>query len=137
MRFIISTLFALALTSTAASAEGLLPTVPGLSLNTEVKAFRLIDAETNNLTIEPELEYQLSFLPVSLTVGSLITVYETNHASGDDFAVKNIWEDGYKPTIDLGVQYQFIENGQLYGETSWDFNTEDRGDIEVGVSFTF
>lgn len=134
MRFIISTLFALALTSTAASAGDL---VSGFSVSTEVKSFRLIDAETNNLTVDPELEYQFSFLPVSLTVGSLITVYETNHASGDDFAVMNIWEDGHKPTLDLAVEYQFIENGQLYGETSWDFNAEDRGDIEIGVAFTF
>jgi hypothetical protein len=136
MRMIISTIFAMALTSTSAVA-GDLPALPGVFLNTEVKAFRKFDAETNHLTVEPELAYEFASLPLSLTVSSLLTVYETNHASGDDFAIGNILENGHKPTLDFGFEYEVIPNGQLYGETSWDFNTEDRGEVEVGLSFNF
>ena len=122
-----------AMAATTATAMDL--PVAGLELNTEAKAFRMIDAETNNVTIEPELRYTTGAL--SLYTSSLVTVYETDHASGDDFAIMNIWEDGHKPTLDLGAEYSINANTMVYGETSWDFNAEDRGDIEVGVSFNF
>lgn len=132
--FIVTALVAL---STSVSAADL--PVPGLELNTEVKAFRTIDAEKNNVTVEPELRYSPDFLlgGLSFTTSSLLTVYETDHASGDDIAIQNIWEDGHKPTIDFGVEYQFMQNATAYAESGWDFNTEGRTDIEVGVSFNF
>jgi hypothetical protein len=122
-----------AMAATTASAMDL--PVPGLELNTEAKAFRQLDAETNHVTVEPELRYTAG--AVSVYTSSLVTVYETGHASGDDFAVMNIWEDGYKPTLDFGAEYSINESAMVYGETSWDFNTEDRGEIEVGISFNF
>ena len=132
MRTIVLAMVA-AMAATSASAMDL--PVPGLALNTEVKAFRTIDAETNNVTVEPELRYTTGSL--SLYGSSLVTVYETGHASGDDFAIQNVWEDGHKPTIDLGAEYSINANTMVYGETSWDFNAEDRGDIELGISFNF
>jgi len=122
-----------AMAATTATAMDL--PVAGLELNTEAKAFRLMDAETNNVTVEPELRFTTG--AVSLYTSSLVTVYETGHASGDDFAVMNIWEDGYKPTLDFGAEYSINANTVVYGESSWDFNTEDRSEIEVGVSFNF
>ena len=122
-----------AMAATTASAMDL--PVAGLELNTEAKAFRMVDAETNHVTVEPELRYTAG--AVSVFTSSLVTVYETDHASGDDFAIMNIWEDGHKPTLDLGAEYSINANTMVYGETSWDFNAEDRGDIEVGVSFNF
>lgn len=129
--FVLALVAAMAATSAMALDTG----IPGLALNTEAKAFRLMDAETNNVTVEPELRYTTG--AVSLYTSSLVTVYETGHASGDDFAVMNIWEDGYKPTLEFGAEYSINESAMVYGETSWDFNTEDRGEIEVGVSFNF
>ena len=122
-----------AMAATSATAMDL--PLPGLELNTEAKAFRKMDAETNNLTVEPELRYTTGAL--AFYGSSLVTVYETGHASGDDFAIMNVWEDGYKPTLDFGAEYTINANTLVYGETSWDFNTEDRGEIEVGVSFNF
>ena len=122
-----------AMAATTATAMDL--PVAGLELNTEAKAYRMVDAETNNVTVEPELRYTAG--AVSVFTSSLVTVYETGHASGDDFAIMNIWEDGHKPTLDLGAEYSINANTMVYGETSWDFNAEDRGDIEVGVSFNF
>jgi hypothetical protein len=122
-----------AMAATTATAMDL--PVAGLELNTEVKAFRMIDAETNNVTVEPELRYTTGAL--SLYTSSLITAYETDHASGDDFAIMNITEDGYKPTLELGIEYNVTSNTMLYGESTWDFNTEDRGEVEVGVKLNF
>lgn len=122
-----------AMAATSATAMDL--PVPGLALNTEVKAFHKVDAETNNITVEPELRYTTGDL--SLFTSSLITAYETDHASGDDIAIMNIWEDGYKPELEFGAEYSINANTLVYGESSWDFNTEDRGEIEVGVSFNF
>jgi len=107
----------------------------GLSLNTEVKAFHKVDAETNNITVEPELRYTTG--AVSVYTSSLITAYETNHASGDNLAIVNMFDDGYKPTLDFGAEYSINTNAIVYGETSLDLNTEDRGEIEVGISFNF
>ena len=128
--FVLAMVAAMAATTASAMELG-----NGLSLNTEVKAFRMIDAETNNVTVEPELRYTAG--AVSVFTSSVVTVYETGHASGDDFAVVNIWEDGHKPELEFGAEYSINANTVVYGESSWDFNTEDRGDIEVGVSFNF
>jgi len=124
-----------AMAATSATAMDL--PVPGLALNTEVKAFHKVDAETNHITLEPELRFTPADGPLSLYGSSLITAYETDHASGDDFAIQNVFEDGYKPTLDLGAEYTINANTMVYGETSWDFNAEDRGEIEVGLSFNF
>lgn len=128
--FVLALVAAMAATSASAMDLG-----NGLSLNTEVKAFRLIDAETNNVTVEPELRFTTG--AVSVYTSSLVTVYETGHASGDDLAITNIWEDGHKPTLDFGAEYSINATTVLYGESSWDFNAEDRGEIEVGLSFNF
>jgi hypothetical protein len=37
----------------------------------------------------------------------------------------------------MGVDYAVSDAMTLYGETSYNFNTEARGEIEVGVSFNF
>jgi len=134
MRTIVLAMVA-AMAATSATAMDL--PVPGLALNTEVKAFRMVDAETNHITVEPELRFTPADGPLSLWGEVPLTVYETGHASGDDFAIQNILEDGSKPTLELGADYAINANTTAYAETSWDFDTEDRGEIEVGVSFNF
>lgn len=109
----------------------------GLSLNTELKAFHKVDAETNHVTIEPELRWTPAAGPLALWAEAPITVYETNHTSGSDFALSNILEDGQTPLLEMGVDYSVSSAMTLYGETSYDFNTEARGEIEIGVSFNF
>ena len=109
----------------------------GLSLNTEAKAFHKVDAETNHITVEPELRWT-SAGPLSLWAESPITVYETDHASGDDLALMNILEDGQYPILELGADYALSDTSKAYVETSMDFNgANDRGEITVGVSFNF
>ena len=109
----------------------------GLSLNTELKAFHKVDADTNPVTIVPEVRFTPASGPLSIWGEVPLTVYETNHASGDDFAITNIWEDGNKPTLELGVDYTINTNTVAYAETSYGFDEKERGEIEVGVSFNF
>lgn len=135
MRMIITSLVMGICCSTSAMALDL--PVTGLELNTEVKAFHKVEAETNHLTIEPELRYTPGVGPLSIWAEVPMTVYETGHASGDDFAITNIWEDGHKPTLELGADITLGGGVTAYGETTWNFNTEDRGEVEVGVSFNF
>ena len=130
-------LIAVAVLFTATSANATDLPIPGLALNTELKAFHKVDAETNHITIEPELRFTPADGPLSLWGEMPITVYETDHASGDDFAVQNILDDGQHPTLELGFDYAVNANTTFYGETSYNFNTEDRGEVEVGVSFNF
>jgi hypothetical protein len=109
----------------------------GLSLNTEAKAFHKVDAETNHITVEPELRWTSSG-PLSLWVESPITVYETNHASGDNIAILNVLDDGNYPMLELGADYALSDSSKAYVETTYDFNgVDDRGEITVGVSFNF
>jgi predicted porin len=109
----------------------------GLSLNTEAKAFHKVDAETNHITVEPELRWT-SGGPLSLWVESPITVYETNHASGDNIAILNVLDDGNYPMLELGADYALSDSSKAYVETTYDFNgVDDRGEITVGVSFNF
>ena len=125
---------ALATTSVSAADLG----IAGLSLNTEVKAFHKVDAETNHITIEPELRWTPNAGPLSMYGEVPLTMYETNHASGDDFAVTNIWDEGHKPTLELGVDYTINSSTMAYAETTYDYNRDKgRGEIEIGVAFNF
>ncbi len=112
--------------------------VSGLTLNTEMKAFHKVDAETSHITIEPELRFTPSQGPLSLWAETPITIYETNHASGDNLAVVNMLEDGNYPVLELGLDYTLHAGSKAYAETTYDFNGDNaRGEIEIGVSFTF
>jgi len=126
-------LVALVMATTTAQAADL---APGLSLDTEVKAFRTVDAERNQITIEPELSWE----PVvdgalSVTVSSLISAYDST--ATDSFTLADTFDEGSRPNIDLGVYYQLNANATVYGETAWDIDAKDRTDVEVGVSFKF
>ena len=127
-------IIALGMFTTAGLAADL---APNLALNTEVKAFHKVDAETNHITIEPEIRWTSSG-PLSIWAESPITMYETNHASGDDLALMNILEDGQYPILELGADYALSDSSKAYVETTYDFNgTNNRGEITVGVSFNF
>jgi len=131
------TLIALAAVMAASTAQAV-DLAPGVSLDTELKAFHLVDAETNNVTIEPVVNWTPGADgPLTFSLGTLVTVYATDHASGDDIAIMNVFEDGHRPAIDLGFDYDLSESTTVYGDTSWNLNDEDRGEIEVGVSFNF
>jgi len=126
---------ATAILSTSAMAQDL---GSNLALNTELKAFHKVDAETNHITIEPEVRWTPGAGPLSIWAETPITVYETDHASGDDLALVNVLDDGQYPVLELGFDYAVNDKSVLYGETTYDFNgANDRGEIEVGVKVNF
>lgn len=135
MRNILIAVAALFAATTAQAAD--LP-VPGLSLDTEIKAFHKVDAESNHITIEPELRWEPAVDgPLSLTVGTTITAYDSTSTGDSDFVLFDVLEDGSRPDIDLGAYYAVNANATIYGETAWDVDNSDRKEIEVGVSFKF
>ena len=108
---------------------------PGVSLDTEVKAWHEVDAEKNYLTINPEVEWTPNAGALTLSVGTVITAYETQ--TGDNFVLFDALDDGSRPNIDFGAEYDLGNGAELFGETSWDVDAEDRTELKVGVSFTF
>ena len=135
MTKILVAIAATAILSTSAMAQDL---GSNLALNTELKAFHKVDAETNHITIEPEVRWTPSAGPLSIWAETPITIFETDNTSGDDLAVMNVLEDGQYPVLELGFDYAVNAKSVIYGETTYDFNgTNDRGEIEVGVKVNF
>lgn len=132
MRKLLSAVAILFAATTAQAAD----LAPGLSLDTELKAFRSIDAERNQITIEPEVRWEpVIDGPLALTVGSVLSVYDSNAA--DSLTILDTLEDGSRPNIDLGAYYTLGNGATLYGETAYDIDAEDRTEVEIGLSFKF
>jgi maltoporin len=129
---------ATAVTTPAFAAD--LP-VPGLSLDTEIKMNHAVDAEATTLTINPELAWQpIIDGPATLTVGTTITAFDNTAGAtfGDDIILFDAWEKGSRPAIELGATYALpVEGAEMFAETTWDVNDNERGEINIGVSFNF
>ena len=132
MRKVFMTLAALMVAGTAQAAD----LAPGVALNTELKAWHEVDAEKNYITINPEVEWTPGVDgALTLSVGTVITAYETQ--TGDNFVLFDALEEGSRPNIDFGAEYALGNGAELFGETSWDVDADDRTEIKVGVSFNF
>jgi len=110
--------------------------VPGLSLDTEVKAFHKVDAEASFITIEPELRFTPADGPLSVYGSTLITAFDGS-AADDNIVLFNVLDEGSRPDITLGTEYTLGANAIAYGETSWDVDAQERGEVEIGISFSF
>lgn len=132
MRKVFMTLAALMVAGTAQAAD----LAPGVALNTELKAWHEVDAEKNYITINPEVEWTPGVDgALTLSVGTVITAYETQ--TGDNFVLFDALDEGSRPNIDFGAEYDLGNGAELFGETSWDVDAEDRTELKVGVSFNF
>lgn len=119
-----------------ATTAGAVDLAPGVSLDTEVKAWHAVDAETNHLTINPELNWTPNSGPLTLSVGTVITAYDTS-LTGDAFILFDTLDDGSRPNIDLGADYDLGNGAELFAETSWDVDASDRTEMKLGVTFNF
>jgi len=120
-----------AMAATSATAMDL--PVPGLALNTDVVLEHKFDAEATALTIEPELEFTPQDGPLTLTLGTELSVWDnTNEFTIDD-------EFEVLPTIDFGATFEVpaVTNMELELGTSYDFETETRGEITATATFSF
>jgi len=129
---VLATVAAMAAT-TAAAID--LP-VAGMTLDTEVKAWHEVDAETNHLTINPEVNWTPNAGALTLTAGTVITAYDSS-LTGDSFVLFDTLDEGSRPNIDLGAEYDLGNGGELFAKTSWDVDAEDRTELKVGVTFNF
>jgi len=122
----------LATTATVQAAD----LAPGVTLDTEIKAWHKVDAETNHITINPEVEWTPNAGPLTLSVGTVITAYDSS-LTGDSFILFDTLEDGSRPNIDFGADYALSDNMTAFGETSWDIDNSDRTEMSIGVKITF
>lgn len=124
---ILATVFAVAMTATTAQAVEL---TPNLALNTEVVAEHKVDAETTTLVATPELAYTPA-AGLELTAGIELNVWDNTNS----FTLDN--EFDVKPEILLGATYQLRDNLELEAATSYNFETEERGEITLTATFNF
>ena len=114
--------------------------IPGLALDTEVKFNHAVDAEATTLTINPELAWQpMVDGRATLTVGTTLTAFDSTSGStfGDNIIMFDNFDEGSRPNLELGATFAVQENVELFAETEWDLNTNERTEINIGATFNF
>lgn len=104
----------------------------GVSLETEVKAERKVDADTSIITINPELTFDVATVDgLEFTAGTKLAVWDnTNDFTMDD-------EFDHLPVIDFGVEYALRDDLTIEAVTTYDLEAEERGEITITASFAF
>jgi hypothetical protein len=130
--------FVAAMATTPAIAADL--PVPGLSLDTEVKAEYLLDAGSTTLTLNPEVNWQpMVDGPLTLSIGTTITAFDSTagNSFSDDIIMFDTFSTGSRPNIELGATWALREDTELYAETEWDVDDGERTEVKIGASFNF
>ena len=129
MRIItIATAALLALSSAALANETTISSK--WSLDTEVKATHMVDAETNVLTINPEMTYA-AMDALDLTVGTTFNLWEdVNNTDLRD-------ELDHMPVLELGANYAVTEAWEFDASMNYDLEAGERSDIKLVASFSF
>jgi hypothetical protein len=129
-----TTVLAMVAAMAATTASAMDTGITGLALNTEVVLEHKVDAETTTFVATPELEYSPFFLGgVALTAGIELNIWDdANKFTLDD-------EFDVKPEILLGATYTPVamQNLDLEAATSYNFETEDRGEVTFTATFNF
>lgn len=131
--------FAVAMAATTPAFAVDLP-MPGLSLDTEVKLDHAYDAGATVLTINPEVNWQpIIDGPMTLSLGTTVTAYDSTVGDvfADDVILFDSITEGSRPAIELGATYELQKGLEFYGETTWDTNENERGEINFGATFAF
>ena len=130
MNKLIATVALLGAFTTTAYAEGI-----SWHWNNEVTAEYSVDAEKTIMDYEPEMEIGFA-LDWSLDIGTKIPLYDSTAI--DSVRIFDTLDEGNRPNINFEVTYGgFGDNLEVYGKTHWDIDKEDRGDVTVGMSFSF
>ena len=114
-----------ALGATAAQAE--IANVAGFSFGATTTTEYTVDAENLTLTVEPSVSYGL--MGVDLSASTELSIYD------DEFVVEDTFDA--LPVVDLRAEKAVWDNITVYGETSWDLDASERGEITLGASFAF
>lgn len=110
---------------TAASAE--LANVGGFSFGGEVTAEHAVDAEQTMVVVEPKVEYD--FVGWGLEASAELAIYDNSFVVDDTF--------GELPTIKFRAEREVMDNLTIYGETTYDLEATERGEIVLGTTFAF
>ena len=105
----------------------------GLSFGGEANSEYNADAEKMTLAVTPEANYAMG--AATFTLSSELSVYDSS--ATDSWTVLDTLEEGHRPDLDFGVTYDLNESLEVYAETGWDIDAEERKDIVVGATFTF
>jgi opacity protein-like surface antigen len=96
----------------------------GISVGATTVAEYNVDAENITLEVTPSMTYSLYGTDVKLS--SDLMVYN------DDFVFMDV-----NPILDFKVGYDVWDHAEVYVETGYDLELEDRIDVVVGMSFSF
>jgi hypothetical protein len=99
----------------------------GLTVGGELDAHWAVDAEALTMTLTPEMGYNA--WGNDFTVSTDLDVYKN-----EDVVIGDAFDS---LVVDFKVTRPWMSNIELYGETSWDFDAEKRGEISVGATFSF
>jgi hypothetical protein len=119
------------LTATSVSANEIGAT--GITWGVESEAAYTIndaagaDVEDFGVKITPEIGYTL--FGIGLTADMDIPVY-----NNEEFKLNKAFDD---PKVNLGASYEVFNGVKLFGETTWDFDTDDNVSTKVGATFAF
>jgi|TARA_B100000131_G_scaffold279076_1_gene284031 hypothetical protein len=103
----------------------------GFSLENELKAKHLIDADQTTMDLTPEVTWTTGSLDI--WANTKIGIYDSN---ATDSIVLTDWFD-QMPTMNVGADYDINSSTEVYAKTSWNFDAGERGEMELGVSFSF
>ena len=119
MRLTTTALAAFFMASTAMAGQ--------FDLGGELNAERNVDQSITTAKVTPELTWTQDQL--ELTASSILNLYNDGFVISDTLDVL--------PTIDLGAEYDLTDTLELYGTVSYDLEAEARGDVKVGVTYSF
>jgi hypothetical protein len=122
MKFAAITAAALLVSATSIQAAELGAT--GISLGATTTAEYNVDAENMTLELTPTVGYGL--YGMDFTASTDLMIYN------DDFVFMDT-----NPTLDFKVAYGVWDGLEVYAETGYDLEKEDRADIVLGAAFTF
>ena len=121
----LATVAVLAMSSPAIAEEA-----SGLSFSGEVDSQYNVNTEVLDITLTPKASYWLGGA-TELSVGTDLTVWNNN----TEFMLLDHADT--LPTLDFKAEHMMDSNWKVYGEVSYNLETETRSDITVGASFSF
>ena len=102
-----------------------------LSLNTDVKATYMVDAETTVATINPEFSWS-GIESLQLSAGTTFNLWENVGVNSDITD-----ELDHLPVLELGADYSILSNLDISAGFNYDLDAKERGDIKLEAVFSF
>ena len=105
------------------------------SWENEITAEYMVDAEKTSIVYETEMTIGI-VADWAVDIGTKIPMYVST--ATDCIVLFDNLDDGSRPNINLEVNYGGLgENIELYSKTHWDIDEGERGEVTVGMSFSF